>query len=357
MPGMTFGAEAPATVAREIVIPPEPLEKALSDFSKANDVELLVDPALTSGKMTAGIKGTLKPRDALRALLSGSGLDFDWQDGFVRVRRGEAASANSPSELSLSPPGESRNVSAVIVTGTRDVGVKESDSLAPIEIIGGDVLSATGQNRLFAALQSVAPTIFAVTGVDYSVFMSSLRLRGMPAGETLVLINGKRRHVSANMNTANGEDAGSNPVDLDQIPLGMIDHVEILLEGASALYGSDAVAGVINIILKKDDHGAILSTTGGVTSRGDGAQGEVTGSAGFALGHGGFVNVTTDYVHHDFSTRDQGIPPAYASSLAFGKNGTSQIYNRYYGDPLVDQTKLGYNLEIPVNLGQADGTF
>ena len=361
---MAFAADPQAVTAHQFTIPSEPLEKAVSDFSKAMDVEVLVDPALVSGKSSTGINGVFNPREGLRALLAGSCLEFDWRDGFVTLYRGEAP-PRAVSARRESRVGQPEEISTVIVPGTRDIGVTASESLAPVEIISGEALSATGQNRLFDALRSVVPSVFSVTGIDYGVFLSSLRLRGMPAGETLVLINGKRRHVSANMDTITNEDFGSNPVDLDQIPLGMIDHVEmgmidhveLLLDGASALYGSDAIAGVVNIILKKADHGMTLSTTGGITSRGDGAQGEFEGNAGFALGHGGFVNVTAGYTHHDFSTRDQGIPAAYASSLAFGRNGTSKIYNRYYGDPLVDQGKFGYNLEVPVTLGGTDATL
>lgn len=241
----------------------------------------------------------------------------------------------------------------IIVTGTRVTGMKAADSTTPIEVVGAEALEATGQNNIFDALKDVVPSFSSSPGGDYGAFIRSARLRGLAPGEVLILVNGKRRHQSAYVDTG-GPDVGSNPVDLDFIPIGMIDHVEILLDGAAAQYGSDAIAGVMNIILKSDSHGVTLNSTNGITSRGDGEQSEATASAGFELGHGGFVDVTANYLHHDYSLRDQGIPSKYATSEAFGRNGTTSIFNRINGDPLTDQANLGYNLDLPLGLNWTD---
>jgi iron complex outermembrane receptor protein len=358
LPTMVCRAEGEAVSgnAREVSIAPGPLGKALSDYAKAMDLEILLDPALAKGKSSAGLSGLVTPREGLRRLLAGSDLDFDLEGGSAILHRAK------PSSLAAGGNGrhaaaEPEEADQVIVTGTRLSDVRASESSTPIEIVSGEALSATGRNTLFDALKDLVPAISSVRGTDYGLFSRSARFRGLPAGETLVLINGKRRHTSAYLDTATGEDVGSNPVDLDLIPLGLVDHVEVLLDGAAAQYGSDAIAGVINIILKSADQGASATVGGGVTSRGDGAQGEATAIAGYSLGPGGFLTVTAGYVHHDFSLRDQGIPATYGNSFAFGKNGTSKLYNRFYGDPLSDLPKGGYNFALPVNFGGTDAEF
>jgi len=92
--GGSFADTAPA-IARQITIASGPVQKALSEFARATDIEILVDPTLTAGKITAGVNGVYTPRDGLRALLAGCGLDFDWQDGSARLRRGETMPAIS----------------------------------------------------------------------------------------------------------------------------------------------------------------------------------------------------------------------------------------------------------------------
>jgi len=148
-----------------------------------------------------------------------------------------------------------------IETGTRNVGVQAWQSTTPIQIVSAEQLAATGQNNVFDALMALAPSMSWSSNYDLGNVVRSARMRGMGPDEVLVLIDGKRRHPTARLNSTPGTpDQGSNPVDLDLIPLAMIDHVEILLDGASAQYGSDAMAGVINFILKKPaDHGTSLT--------------------------------------------------------------------------------------------------
>jgi iron complex outermembrane receptor protein len=225
-----------------------------------------------------------------------------------------------------------------IVTGTRDVGVKAWQSTTPIEVISADQLAATGQNNVFDALMELVPSMSWSMNYDLGTIVRSVRLRGMSPGEVLVLINGKRRHPTANVNSTPGTpDQGSNPVDLDLIPLSMIDHVEILLDGASAQYGSDAVAGVINFILKKpSDHGTTITTGAGLTGRGDGGQESAGVAQGFALGTDGALNVNIDYRHQDFAHRTGNF---------FG----SDIPNYSLDYPKIDLVTAGFNLNKPIN--------
>ncbi len=137
----------------------------------------------------------------------------------------------------------------VIVTGTRQQGRTKANSPAPVDVISASELQATGEQNVFNALDKVLPSIdLPPVGFDTAGLVRSVRLRGLSPDDVLVLVDGKRRHVSANINADIGPVGGSDPVDLDMIPVSMIDHIEVLRDGAAAQYGSDAIAGVINII-------------------------------------------------------------------------------------------------------------
>ncbi len=252
-------------------------------------------------------------------------------------------------------PSVSDSGDVIIVTGTRDVGIKAQESPAPIEVVGADVLAATGQNNVFDALKNVLPSLTAAAeNFDTSEMVRSARLRGMSPNEVLILVNGKRRHTTANINADQGPDVAANPADLDMIPISMIDHVEVLMDGAAAQYGSDAVAGVINIILKSATHGTNVAVTGGITSRGDGAQGAGSGSQAIALGSDGYLDIGVDYKHQDFMSRggtDCRTNPAFNADPNCGS------YKQYAGGvkknpidglPLMDLVTGGFNAEKPI---------
>jgi len=251
----------------------------------------------------------------------------------------------------------------IIVTGTRDVGVKAQDSATPIEVLGADALEATGATTAFDALKDIMPS-FSANGwsPDASELVRAARLRGMNPGEVLILVNGKRRHQSASITPGGSDqspDSGSNPADLDMIPVSAIDHIEVLLDGAAAQYGSDAVAGVINIILKTNAEGTSIYAGGGITSRGDGAQASGGFDQGARLGDDGFVNLSGDYRHQDFSNRNGFNCRTYATGCTGGGESGSEtniygqqngpVRNRIEGSPLSDLFNLGFNAEKPLN--------
>jgi iron complex outermembrane receptor protein len=260
------------------------------------------------------------------------------------------------------PPAQDEET--VIVTGTRDVGVKAQDSATPIQVLGAEALEATGATTAFDALRDILPS-FSASGFafDASELVRAARLRGMNPGEVLILINGKRRHQSASITPGGSDqspDSGSNPADLDMIPVSAIDHVEVLLDGAAAQYGSDAVAGVINMILKKSGEGTSLYAQGGITTRGDGAQGSGGFNQGLHLGNDGFLNLSGDYRHQDFSNRNGincltlasgclggGEPPVGETNRFGVVNGP--IRNRIEGLPLSNLVNLGFNAEKPID--------
>src|ERR1700756_2363749 len=159
-------------------------------------------------------------------------------------------------------PPASETVSDVIVTGTRMSGLKAVDSAAPIEVVGNDILKRVGQPDLVQSLAQNIPSIQAQTfGGDEAQFNKSFKLRGLSPNHTLVLVNGERRHGTANVAVSGGAFGGGAAADLNYLPVSAIDHIEVLQDGAAAQYGTDAIAGVINIILKKANHGGSISVT------------------------------------------------------------------------------------------------
>jgi len=201
------------------------------------------------------------------------------------------------------------SVEAVIVTGTRQSGVRAVDSAAPVQVIGDEALARTGQSDLRLAISNLVPSFTAQAfGGDAANLTLSARLRGVSANQTLVLINGKRRHGTANLAVLAGAYQGSAAADLNFIPTAAIARIEVLTDGAAAQYGTDAIAGVINIILKDDDHGGTASATGGAYYESDGETYSLSANAGFAPAPGAYVNVTLENRFHDFSFR--GAPDA-----------------------------------------------
>jgi iron complex outermembrane recepter protein len=210
---------------------------------------------------------------------------------------------------------------SIIVTGTRESGQKAYESAAPVTVIKADQLQATGQTNLLDALRQLAPSLNSVF-INSTPFRA-FSLRGLSPNQTLVLINGKRRHLSSQLFKSSNVYQGSDPVDLDLIPLALIDHVEILTDGAAAQYGTDAIAGVINIILKNSDHGGTATATAGANYFGDGFTGQVDAEDGMKLGDDGFLDVSADYHHHDFTNRS-GYDPRTDFTVQGKMNGDSE---------------------------------
>jgi len=191
----------------------------------------------------------------------------------------------------------------IIVTGTRTTGTHAADSAAPIEILGSSALQNVGQQDLTQVLAQSLPSLnFNAFGGDTANLTLSAALRGLSPNDTLVLVNGKRRHTTANLAVLGGSPySGSATTDFSFIPTGEIGHIEVLTDGAAAQYGSDAIAGVINVITKTADHGGSITATGGADYQHGGQTAAASANFGFKLGDRGFVNVTGEYKFHDFT--------------------------------------------------------
>ena len=184
----------------------------------------------------------------------------------------------------------------ITVTGTRAEGRSAVDTPAPVDIISEEMLRATGAVETGKALQLVAPSFnFSTTFIsDGTDIIRPATLRSLGADQVLVLINGKRRHQTALLNVQQTVARGQSGTDINAIPISAIDHIEVLRDGAAAQYGSDAIAGVINIILKDGLDGDI-NAQAGQTYEGDGEGLTFSANKGFAVGDEGVINVTGEY--------------------------------------------------------------
>ncbi|HGM5580004.1 TPA: TonB-dependent receptor plug domain-containing protein [Pseudomonas putida] len=198
----------------------------------------------------------------------------------------------------------------VVVVGTHRSDVTALQSAAPVDVLSGEKLRETGASDLSGALTALSPS-FSFPQSPQGAFAGSIAqgasLRGLASDQVLVLVNGKRRHTSANVTRqglANGRGAAA--VDLSLIPLSAIERVEILRDGAAAQYGSDAIAGVINIVLKERDDGGNIGYRFGGYDKGDGLQRKLSGWKGFALPNDGFLTLAFDAGSQDpaSDTRD-----------------------------------------------------
>ncbi|HAT32899.1 MAG TPA: TonB-dependent receptor, partial [Janthinobacterium sp.] len=217
---------------------------------------------------------------------------------------GLISSLGLPAAAQTQEPAEGE-LQSVLVTGTFAKNRRTVDSESPIDILSARDLQSTGSTELATVLGRLLPSVNfpRPSGADASDAVRPAQLRGLSPDQTLVLVNGKRRHSSAVVNVNGTQGRGSAPVDLNAIPLAAIDHIEVLRDGAAAQYGSDAIAGVINIILKKGADGGSIEAGVGEYQKRDGKQASLNGSVGFALGDKGWLRLAAEVADRDPTNR------------------------------------------------------
>ncbi|WP_332656117.1 TonB-dependent receptor plug domain-containing protein [Brevundimonas sp.] len=245
----------------------------------------------------------------------------------------------------------------VIVTGTRVADRTRLTTIAPVDVIPAEALERQGTTELAQALSNLVPSMsFSRPSItDGTDSIRPATLRGLSPDQTLVLVNGARRHASALVNVNGSIGRGSAAVDLNAIPSVAIERVEVLREGASAQYGSDAIAGVINLRLREAREGGGMITTVGeyntnfATARipegrteKDGRTITVAGWQGLPLGEDGFLTVSAEYRDRNPTSRGD-LDPRLAPRPA-------RITSRY-GDPDTRDATLYLNAGLPMDNG------
>ncbi|WP_338409087.1 TonB-dependent receptor [uncultured Flavobacterium sp.] len=201
----------------------------------------------------------------------------------------------------------------IYVTGSRTAPRSSADTPLPIDVLPAKDLTSTGQASFDKALQYRIPSFNTVqTPVnDATSLLDPYEIRNMGPSRTLILINGKRKNLSALLYTQTSPGRGETGSDISAIPTDAIKRVEILRDGASAQYGSDAIAGVMNIILKDDVDGGSATLRTGVTSEGDGESFGISLNNGSSIGDNkGYINYTVDFSKTSLSNRPGTVDAA-----------------------------------------------
>lgn len=218
----------------------------------------------------------------------------------------------------------------VVVTGSRFGTRTVAESVAPVDFITADDLTRGGRSEIQDMLKTSVPSFStprpSASGVGD--FTTPPTLRGLSTGQLLVLVNGKRRHSSGDLSTSNGIGRGDVAYDFNAIPSLALGHVEILRDGASAQYGSDAIAGVINMTLDKS-----LGVTGkigaGVTKEGDGEYVDIASGVGVPVGDGGVVRLTAQYQNNNGTNR--ALPDTRQQYFGLNAAGNPVAISSFYG--------------------------
>jgi iron complex outermembrane receptor protein len=244
----------------------------------------------------------------------------------------------------------------IIVTGVRGGQARTvADSPVPIDVISRRELQATGRTGLKEILGNIVPslTMPALGGGGTSASVKPIAIRGLSGDYLLVLVNGKRRHTTSLINNLSRISGGSTPVDIDLIPTNAVGRIEVLRDGAAAQYGSDAVSGVINIILDDAPKGGRFSITGGQQYSKGAPLLQTDLSYGTQLGEGGFFRAAVEAKYHDRADSSADAVPRILP-LVNGQPDPREatldhVYAGGYGRSNRDKMVNGsYNAELPV---------
>jgi iron complex outermembrane receptor protein len=260
-----------------------------------------------------------------------------------------------------------------VTVGSRSPGA-ESEKAVPVDIITAAEIQATGQAETAQVIQALAPSFNfpRPTITDGTDTVRPATLRGLGPDQVLVLVNGKRRHQSSLVHLNGSIGRGSTGVDLNAIPVAAIDHIEVLREGAAAQYGSDAIAGVINIVLKGGNSRPEFTSkfglaTGSFTGNSctaaglncqlgdtidfnDGGLFDLGGSWGVGIGKGS-LTIAAEYRHHNRTNRASFDPRDQVVAGDAGNNAVAEPNHRW-GDPDTRDFMTIVNANVPLNAKQ-----
>lgn len=221
---------------------------------------------------------------------------------------------NAPQSFAEESDTKAEEIERIVTLGTRLSNRTVAESPAPVDIISGDAIRSSGVTSTPEMLRALAPSFNMnnTTTSDGQDLMRPATLRRLGPDQVLVLVNGKRRHQQAVVAVQENVGRGSAGTDLSSIPLTAIESVQILRDGAAAQYGSDAIAGVINLILK-DDTGGNAWVQYGETAEGDGEKTQVGLNYGFEIGDKGMLNLT--FEHADNGEMNRAEPTTWFDSI------------------------------------------
>jgi iron complex outermembrane receptor protein len=296
--GPAIAAQADQALTVEFNIPAGSLDASLVAFANQTGLQLLYSPDLVAGRQSQGLRGRFTPEEALTRLLSGTSVDIRRRGAKAFVLKPRSTAAADSELLALDDAPAPVEVDTLIVTGTLIRGAGAGPS--PVIAFDRDAIDRGGHGTLAEALAALpqnfgggANPTSQLLGSDRTFVNDSaatgVNLRGLGNSATLVLLNGRRMA---------GTGLKGNFADVSAIPTGAIGRVEVLLDGASALYGADAVGGVVNVILRRDFRGQETRFRSSVAEQGDAREIQFGHTAGLGWSTGQVV-VSAEYYQRD----------------------------------------------------------
>ena len=295
-------------------IPAMAADQSLLLFAKQSDQTLLYSPDQLSNISTSAVFGYYTTEFALNKLLRNTNLLATLNEkGQISIAvmpeaRESVSILSLPKERQLTEQTMTTlesQVEKIAIIGRSSSVRSLTDLSVPVDILEANMLKRTGQNELGKMLQSIAPSFNFSSSVisDGTDVLRPATLRGLGPDQTLILVNGKRRHHASLIHINTSVGRGTAGADINTIPISAIKHIEILRDGAAAQYGSDAIAGVINIVLHNDNENAELSTSFGQFDQGDGESIELSYNQGIDINNKGFINFTFEVKEQNATNR------------------------------------------------------
>lgn len=282
--------------------------------------------------------------------------------GFRSVQKQVTIAAGKTADVDLPMSLDQLLTEVVVVVGSRTPRTNV-ETTAPVDVVTAEEVSHVGKTETGRVLSTLAPSYISTpqTIADGTDHVDPAALRGLGPDQVLVLVNGKRRHKSALLNINGTYGRGTVGTDLNAIPTGSIKRIEILRDGAASQYGSDAIAGVINIVTKDYTDLLDITTLTGVTGSNDGEQIKTSANYGFKIGKRGFLNITGEFLKKNptnragaftgniFTAAKDDPMQVMDNQIIASKGLTRDDFKMKIGEAGAQDAMGSYNLEIPID--------
>lgn len=353
---LSFSFTAVAQSKIEFNIEKQRADLALTQFAQQSNTTLIFPFDLAENEVANALNGSYTIELGIVKLLEGTALyPVADESGMFSIRPISERLGEQPAVATTTPQTQSSPtykvddsaIERIAIVGTRSSPRSVIDSPVPLDIIGSQEFAEQGATDIASMLSALVPS-FNVNDQpinDASSLVRPANLRGMASDHTLVLLNGKRRHRSAVITFLGGglSDGAQGP-DISTIPASSLKQIEVLRDGAAAQYGSDAIAGVINFVLKDDDKGGMLESRFGSFFEGDGDMFQLQGNIGLSINESGFLNLSTEYRQQNPTSRSVQREDAFRLQAA----GNLAVPNpaQIWGTP-----ELKHDIKLSANSG------
>ncbi len=340
--------------------PPEPPPRTtgvISGVVEAADLGVPVAGA-TVTVVTAGVRVTSDAEGRYRVEVPAGTHTLRVEvAGFQPAEQAVTVAAGGAAEMKLALAPEQVGNEVVVVVGSRTPRSND-ETTVPVDVVTSQEIARVGRTETGRVLNALVPSYVSTpqTIADGSDHIDPASLRGLGPDQVLVLVNGKRRHKTALLHVNGTFGRGTVGTDLNAIPSGSIKRIEVLRDGAASQYGSDAIAGVINIVTKDVTDLVEISALSGLTGSGDGAQIKTSANYGFKLGEKGFVNLTGEFLRREPTNRAGtytgpifSSDPAMDQAILTEAGLTRDDFRMKIGESAATVGMGAFNMELPLD--------